>query len=358
MQGVQRTLRNVFDKCPDEAGGNISLADCLSSGLAVFSLKFPSLLQYDKERESHSKNLKNLFHVERAPSDTCLRERLDLVDPKELRSCYKKLFSAVQRGKYLENYVHHQGNYLVSIIGTGYFSSKKIHCDQCCEKNHRDGSKTYHHQMLAAALVHPDLKQVIPFAPEPISKQDGSNKNDCERNAAKRLLRDLRREHPHLSITIIEDALYANSPHLELLRELDMNYIIGVKPKDHTWLFDYVKSAHATSYSLTDDKGYQHHFRFVNDAPLNESHEDMRVNFLEYTEISPKGQKKSFTWVTDFTLTEKTVHSIMRGGRARWKIVNETFNTLKNQGYQFEHNFGHGYKNLSHVFANLMMIAF
>lgn len=48
----------------------------------------------------------------------------------------------------------------------------------------------------------------------------------------------------------------------------------------------------------------------------------------------------------------------MRGGRARWKIENETFNTLKNQGYHFEHNFGHGYKNLSVVFALLMMLAF
>ncbi|MGZ3790691.1 MAG: hypothetical protein ACXVCQ_19365, partial [Bacteriovorax sp.] len=49
---------------------------------------------------------------------------------------------------------------------------------------------------------------------------------------------------------------------------------------------------------------------------------------------------------------------IMRGGRARWRIENETFNTLKNQGYHFEHNFGHGDKNLSVVFAILMMLAF
>ena len=48
----------------------------------------------------------------------------------------------------------------------------------------------------------------------------------------------------------------------------------------------------------------------------------------------------------------------MCAGRARWKIENETFNTLKNQGYCFEHNFGHGEKNLSTVFAFLMMLAF
>ena len=48
----------------------------------------------------------------------------------------------------------------------------------------------------------------------------------------------------------------------------------------------------------------------------------------------------------------------MRGGRARWKIENETFNTLKNQGYHFEHNYGHGEQNLSVVFAIMMLLAF
>ena len=48
----------------------------------------------------------------------------------------------------------------------------------------------------------------------------------------------------------------------------------------------------------------------------------------------------------------------MKGARARWKIENETFNTLKNQGYNFGHNYGHGNKNLSTVFCYLMFITF
>jgi len=81
------------------------------------------------------------------------------------------------------------------------------------------------------------------------------------------------------------------------------------------------------------------------------------VNFIEYWEIAPDGTKH-FSWVTDFTVTKKNVYQIMRGGRTRWKIENETFNTLKNQGYHFEHNYGLGEKNLSLVFAMLMMLAF
>jgi hypothetical protein len=54
----------------------------------------------------------------------------------------------------------------------------------------------------------------------------------------------------------------------------------------------------------------------------------------------------------------KSVFSIMRAGRARWKIENETFNTLKNLGYNFEHNYGHGNDHLSIAPAYLMMLAF
>ena len=103
--------------------------------------------------------------------------------------------------------------------------------------------------------------------------------------------------------------------------------------------------------------GLVHRFRFVNDMPLNGSRTDVRVNFIEYWEVS-QDQVQHFSWVTDLRVSKRNVYPLMRGGRARWKIENETFNTLKNQGYNFEHNYGHGEQNLSVVFAMLMMLAF
>jgi len=91
--------------------------------------------------------------------------------------------------------------------------------------------------------------------------------------------------------------------------------------------------------------------------PLNESRSDVRVHFIEYWEVSEK-KVQHFSWVTDFRVTKYNVYKLMRGGRARWKIENETFNTLKNQGYNFDHNYGHGEQNLSVVLATLMMLAF
>jgi hypothetical protein len=94
----------------------------------------------------------------------------------------------LQRSKVLEQYVYYDDSYLLSVDGTGYFESNKIRCTSCCVKEHRDGSKSYYHQALGAVIVHPDQKVVIPLAPEPIINGDGASKNDCERNASKRLL--------------------------------------------------------------------------------------------------------------------------------------------------------------------------
>jgi hypothetical protein len=92
-------------------------------------------------------------------------------------------------------------------------------------------------------------------------------------------------------------------------------------------------------------------------VPINASHKDVLVNILEYWQVTGD-EKLRFSWVTDIPLTRENVTRIMRAGRARWKIENETFNTLKNQGYNFEHNYGLGKQYLSMVFVKIMMLAF
>ena len=338
-----------------------SWQDCIMSGLAVFGFKMPSLLQFEKDKVSEPwvrRSLRTLYGVEKAPSDTTMRERLDTVSPRQLRRSFKKIFAYLQRGKALESYRYLGGYYIISLDGTGQFSSENVHCESCCEKHHRNGRIEYYHHMLGAVVVHPEKREVIPLAPEPIIKGDGDTKNDCERNAAKRLLSDLRREHPHLNVLIVEDGLASNFPHLSLLDSLNMQYVIGVKPGDHTYLFDWIKDLKPMLHQYTDAVGIQHEFRAYTDVPLNDAHYDYRVNVLEYSETKKDGRKQHFSWVTKLPLTAQNVYEIMRAGRARWKIENETFNTLKNQGYNFEHNYGHGYKNLCAVMTMLMMLSF
>lgn len=350
-----------MEKLSECKGSKYSWEDCVMSGLAIFGFKFPSLLQFEEAKDDAPmirRNLRTLYGVEKAPSDTCLRERLDKVSPLQLRRPFKKIFAELQRGKVLEPYQYLRGHYIVSVDGTGQYSSKEVHCKNCCEKHHRNGEIEYYHQMLGAAIVHPEHKEVFVLAPEPILKGDGATKNDCERNASKRLLTDLRREHPHLKVLIVEDGLASNYPHLSLLDSLKMSYIIGVKPGDHKYLFDWIKDLKHEFHVEEDDKGSMHEYHYYEDVPLNDAHYDYRVNVLNYTETKKNGKRQHFSWVTRLSLRKEEFYEAMRAGRSRWRIENETFNTLKNQGYHFEHNYGHGYDQLCSVMTMLMLLAF
>ena len=355
-------VRSGFANIPDYrlSEPEISLTDALMSAFAMFSLKSPSLLAFDKQRVEG--NLERIYGIDHVPCDTQMREILDPVTPKWLRPVFTTVFRQLQRGKALEPMAFLDGHYLLALDGTEYFSSQTIHCASCLHKVHRNGSITYYHQMLGAAIIHPDVREVIPLMPEPIVNQDGATKNDCERNAAKRFVAKLRQDHPHLKFIVTEDSLSSNAPHIQTLHDHQLHYILGVKEGDHTFLFRRVQAAEDTggvTYYERHDRaaGLVHRFRFVNDVPLNESHTDVRVNFIEYWEIG--GDKAlHFSWVTDLRVSKRNVFHLMRGGRARWKIENETFNTLKNQGYNFEHNYGHGTQHLSVVFAAVMMLAF
>lgn len=360
--GMIRTLRSGFNKIADHRlrKGTISITNALMSGFAMFSLKDPSLLAFN-DRPTINGNLQQIYKISNVPSDTQMRTILDPVDPNVISESFLDLFRIVQRGKLLEKYVFLNGCYLISIDGSNYFSSKEVHCESCLEKkNSKTGEITYQHQMLAATIIHPDIREVIPLMPEPIIKQDGDNKNDCERNASKRFFDKLRKDHPILPIIIVEDGLASNAPHIAELIKHKLHFILGVKDGDHKYLFNHIecaaKSELTTEITIEqDDAAFR--IRFINGVPLNESNQDTKVNFIECWETT-KDKTQYFSWVTDIEITKENAFRIMRGGRARWKIENETFNTLKNQGYNFEHNYGHGDKNLSVVFASLMMLAF
>ncbi|NGX59910.1 MAG: hypothetical protein KR126chlam3_01070 [Chlamydiae bacterium] len=363
--GLIKIVHQHFSKISDPRGFKrnvaISLKDHLMSGLAVFGLKCASLLHYDRKRSevATAQNLHTLYKVHTPPSDTYLRERLDMVDPEAIRPAFKKVFASFQRGKGLEEFEYLDGHVLISCDGTGQFSSGKISCPHCCQKKHKNNTTTYYHQMFGACIVHPDKKNVVPLCPELILNRDGSTKNDCERNACKRFLKNFRREHPRLKAILLEDGLASTAPNIRMIEESSLLYILGAKPGDHEFLFEQLETNDKTTYyEITTDDGHYHQFRFLNGASLNKSNQDLLVNVIEYRHTNPKGKELHFSWVTNISISTTNVLKIAKGGRARWKVENETFNTLKNLGYNFEHNYGHGKKYLSTVFCMLMMLAF
>jgi len=254
-----KQIRLRAERLPDSRRGNdctYAVADAVMSAIALFAMKDPSLLAFQERR--NDANMKNIFRIPQVPSDTRMRELLDPLEPNSLRPMFNDVLRELQRGKALEAFDFLEGYNLLSLDGSGYYSSKKVHCEHCLQRtNSKTGEITYHHQMLGAALVHPDLKQVIPLAPEAIIKQDGENKNDCERNASKRLLQKIRDEHPHKKLIVVEDGLASNAPHIRLLKRLNMRFILGAKPDDHEHLFGEVAQAEAagrvTTLRWTDD---------------------------------------------------------------------------------------------------------
>jgi len=181
------------------------------------------------------------------------------------------------------------------------------------------------------------------------------------------LLGRFRKQHPKLNVIVIEDGLASNAPHIADLRAAKMHFLLGAKPGDHEHLFDQVIEAmdqDACRTELTEvakiKTKTQTETQYVEHLSLNKSNADLKVNFLQHFEFdSNTGDvAKRFSWVTDLDLIQKSLNAYQRAARCRWRVENETFNTLKNQGYHLEHNYGHGSKNLSTVLALLMFLAF
>jgi len=375
IKPLLQAVRKTFAKIPEHRAGNIefALVDTLMSAAAVFGLKFPSLLKFDENRhEAHIRhNLCTLYGVTgQAPCDTQMRKILDPVAPEEVGKGFSTLHRILERHGVLQEFKH-LGAIIVLLDATGEYSSNCIGCPDCCTRIHSDGTVEYYHQLLAAVIAHPDKKTVLPLAPEPIIKQQNATKNDCELNAAKRLLPKIRALYPKRKIIIVADGIYSNGPFIGLLEKLKFSYILVAKESDHTSLVnDYIErraAGKAEEFEETQE-GMTRGFCWANTLPLNATHPEIKVNLLNFWEFKQaeqgfqsieEGEKPTtWIWITNIKLTRHNVYRIMRAGRCRWKVENETFNTLKNQGYNLEHNYGHGKQHLASVLGLLMMLMF
>jgi len=365
--GLRKMLSKRFLQVEDSRNSDrteYSLHDFFMTGFAMMYFQDPSLLTFQRRLQKawNLNNLKTMFNIESIPKDTQLRDILDQAPIDELEAIFSDYLYQLQRNKYLEHYQFLNGMYLIPIDGSQYFSSKKLSCPGCLTKKSK-GKIRYYHQILQAVIVHPDMKQVLPLAPEPIQNEDGSTKQDCEINASKRIIAKIRKVHPKLKIIITGDGLYSKQPFVDELKTADMSYILVAKPTDHKILFEWVDEltglGDAQRLEIKVPKGKKYVYEWINQVPLNGTADAAQVNFFQFKIIN-KDNKTTYknSWVTDISIDKGNIKDLVKGGRARWKVENETFNTLKNQGYHLEHNFGHGKKNLSMVFFILNLLAF
>jgi hypothetical protein len=366
-KAILNELHCVFGNIPDFRTPNkvaYSLKDILLSGLAMMFWQDCSLLSFqEKLKKRHGKsNLQSLFNVSTVPSDSQFRDVIDRINSDQVHLGLNRIFKVFKTTRLWQEYKYLSGRAIVLIDGTEFFRSKKISCPKCMKRNLADGSRENYHQALVASLVNPNIKQPLPIATEEIRCSDGKTKNDCEINAAKRLIPKLAQSNKHLDMVIVADGLYSKTPMIELIKKYNMNYIFVAKAKDHKYLNETIKAAAKNKkikgFSCQDKAGNIHQYRFLKNVFVF-STTDLQSNWISYTVTSKSGKKKYHNeWLTSINPTKKTVPEIASAGRARAKIENETFNALKNHGFHFEHNFGHGKINLHFNFLILNLIAF
>jgi hypothetical protein len=360
-------LQDAFEKIEDDRDPEricYQIRDIYTAAFAMFYFQDKSLLEFQRQLENKYRlnNLTTAFNVSAIPKDSQLRDTIDNCSYETIISIFKDYFSRLQRGKYLDRFQILGGKYLVTIDGSVYFSSNKLKCEKCLTKEHANGKTTYHHQILQATIVHPDMKQVIPLSPEFIRNGDGGKKQDCEINAGKRLIHTIKKDHPRLPMIIVGDSLYSKGPFVKELISLGYSFILVAKPEDHKSLYSDIeglRQGDLLDTFIVTTKKRTYTYEWSNSVYLNSSKDSPKVTFFQLTITDAEGKiTYRSAWVTDMEITCDNIEEMVRAARARWKIENECFNTLKNQGYHINHNFGHGKKNLSEAFFLLNLLAF
>ena len=341
-----------------------TLRDCYLSAVALFFVQDASLLQFQRrfQRKFQANNLSSTFGVSRIPCDSQFRDLIDRHDHQPILPSFADWIGRLQRCKWLQHFQIFDARYLITLDGSRYFSSESVHCAHCLTTT-KNGTTRYHHDILQAAIVHPDKRQVLPLAPEFVrnSDADGGNyrKQDCEITAGYRMLQRLRADYPRMAAIIVADSLYSKQPFVEQLTAKRFSFLLVAQPGDHKSLYQDVavlRRANLLDRHTTEHRQERREYEWVTDLPLNSNPNSPHINFIRLR-IVKAGKTYENAWVTDLTPTSANIVQLVRAARARWKIENEGFNTLKNQGYHLEHNFGHGDQHLSEAFFTLNLLA-
>jgi hypothetical protein len=377
LEAVIGRLSVAFGRVAEDRAANridYSRHDTLMSGFALMFFQHPSLLQFQRAMKKNRQrcNLETVFGVTEVPSDTQMREILDGVPVEPVRRLLSDLFEGVRRAGWAGQFkIHlptgkHRGDYHTLVLdGSEYFHSTAIQCPGCLRWTDAEGTEHYHHLVVGATLVRAGSHRVLPLDVEEVRNSDGTEKQDCEINAGKRLLGRVRREHRQLTAIVTGDDLYAHEPMVQQLQQNRFPFVLVAKPESHPELFEWVRMLEQRGGS---EHGQWHEgpacqrrffdYRIARQVPLSAALQTW-VTFVEVWETNRSGERVYHnSFITDLDVDGENVAVVVQIGRSKWKIENEQFNVHKNHGYELEHNYGHGQQTLSMIFYLLNLLAF
>ena len=350
-------------------GTNIqySMTDISLAAFSVFFTQSPSFLSHQTQmkKTKGKSNANSLFKLEKIPTDNHIRDILDAVNPNKILPVFDIIFNKLNDENILEQFNFLDNQLLFLFDATGHFSSNKLHCKKCSTQKHKTGNITYFHNAITPVIAQPGNKNVISLPPEFIIPQDGKTKQDSELAAMARWLEKHAEKYSNIPKTALGDALYANQPNIKRLLSNNFNYILGVKPGSHKFLFEifeFLENAKSTKKMIDIKFEGQskriYNYSFVNNLSLRKEN-SITVNYAELIITDNNGNiKNKFSCITNHKITLKNIVDILRAYRSRWKIENENNNELKTKGYNLEHNFGHGSENLTSILLTFNLIAF
>ena len=365
-------LRQVSSQLTDVRtgeNGRYEVRDAAMSAFAVFFTQTPSFLAHQRDmalRKGQS-NAESLFALEKLPSDNQIRNLLDPVDPRQTEEMYHYAFAEMERTGLLDGLRSFANQLLIVIDGTEYFSSQKIHCDQCSHQELQNGKTRYFHSVLTPVIAQPGNETVIPLEPEFIVPQDGHEKQDCENQAIKRWIERHGAFYAKRRVTLLGDDLYSHEPNCRLMLKYHLHFILVCKEESHGELYQTVNFLAANQVLGTKviRRWMGKHaeidtYCYTHQVPIRAGGDALPVNWVELTTTREDSGAVIYknAWITDFAVGDTTVEAIARDGRTRWKVENENNNVLKTKGYHLEHNFGHGRKHLSALLLSLNLLAF
>jgi hypothetical protein len=231
----------------------------------------------------------------------------------------------------------------------------------CVPTAPRNGAVPSAPQLLGAARIHPDIRAGMPLRPAPSGRQEGTDNKAGARQAATRLVSTRRQDHPPRTGIVTADRLRAHAPPLETWHHHALHALLGVQEGEHAFWFQHGQAAEHAGRGTSSERhdrapGGGHRLRLVHAGPLQASNVDGRVHGMAYGERGPnKGPHVS--GVTDLRVRRRQVFPLRRGGRARWKMANETLQTLQNQGDTCAHHDGPGPPQLAVVCATVLRLA-
>lgn len=342
FKGFSQWVKDEIPDWRDQRKIDYSVRDMIATGILIFLLKLGSrrALNEQRDRGAFVSNAKGLFHAKGIAHGDSLSNFLKKLEPKYPHGLRVKMIRCLLRNKVLDQFRLLNGYVLVAIDGTWSIQFGKPHCSECLRHKLNNGEMIYYHPVLEAKIVcHNGF--AFSIGTEYLRNEDGQTKQDCELKAFYRLAPKIKKDFPQLRICLLGDGLYACEPVFKICSEYEWAYLITLTDDRLSTIWDEVKGLRSLQ------KENYHRRQWVKPVKITEEYwwtldieyHGHTVHVLEYQEKKEGKEKPSrWAWVTNLKVTARNcVGFVQYGGRDRWKIENEGFNTQKNGGYGMEH---------------------